>query len=320
VADTTAPRKLDSSYWEMLQPLEAGQVMRSEPELRAAIARLLRAHGIAVEEQVTCAAGTADLVTADHSVIYEVKFRLTRKSLLAACGQIEVYRACINPAARAVIVGLATCETAALIPHLAELGIEVVAWKDVANVEEPSPAIKKASAKGLSAGTVSQHLELRWNVAALARSRGILNPAQLARAIGSDGRQGLYRIWDGSGKNISLRMLARLGCHLGPVDDMAVDFGDWFHYHSGVLRWNIPVVAARVGVVTPVALAFAARVHTNSAYQLWRDQAQFVTLPVLARLAHALSNADYPFDIGTLFAWQGEDAAADAAIPREGLS
>ena len=38
---------------------------RSEPELRERIAQTLRASGIAVDEQVVCAAGIADIVTAD---------------------------------------------------------------------------------------------------------------------------------------------------------------------------------------------------------------------------------------------------------------
>jgi hypothetical protein len=46
---------------------------RSEPALRAAIARTLRAHGVMIDEQVTCAAGAADLVTAGREAIYEVK-------------------------------------------------------------------------------------------------------------------------------------------------------------------------------------------------------------------------------------------------------
>jgi hypothetical protein len=309
-----------------LQRVEASLPVRGEPELRAAIARLLRAHGIAVEENVACAAGTADIVTIDRTTIYEVKFRLTRKSLLTACGQLEIYRACINPAARAVIVGIATHETAAVIPHLAELGIEVVVWKDRANEKDPIQQAEDISSRPLPATTSPHPPGLRWNVAALASSRGIANPTQLARAIGANRSQGLYRVWDGTAKNISLRVLARLGRHLGPIDGVAANFGDWFLYSPGTvseaetLRWNIPFVAARVGLATPVSLAFAAYIHTNSAYSLWRDQAQFVTLPVLAKLAHALGNAEHPFDIGALLTWHREDTAAEAAVPSEDLS
>jgi hypothetical protein len=103
---------------------------RSEPALRAAIAQTLRAHGIAVDEQVVCAAGAADLVTARRDVIYEVKLHLNRRALQQAVGQLVLYRQAINPTARAIIVGYATAETAALLPTITVLGIEVVALGD----------------------------------------------------------------------------------------------------------------------------------------------------------------------------------------------
>src|SRR5215218_503760 len=99
---------------------------RSEPALRAAIAQTLRAHGIAVDEQVGCAAGAADLVTARRDAIYEAKLFLSRKALQQAVGQLVLYRQAINPAARAIIVGYATAETAALRPTITAIGIEVV--------------------------------------------------------------------------------------------------------------------------------------------------------------------------------------------------
>src|SRR5262245_22531388 len=87
---------------------------RTAPTLRAAIAEALRANGLRVEEQVACTAGVADIAAADRSVIYEVKHRLTRKALQQATGQLMLYRQAINPAARAVVIGYATEETASL--------------------------------------------------------------------------------------------------------------------------------------------------------------------------------------------------------------
>jgi hypothetical protein len=103
---------------------------RSEPALRVAIAQTLRAHGLAVDEQVACAAGAADLVTARRGAIYEAKLFLSRKALQQAVGQLMLYRASINPEARMIVVGYPTPETAVLRPHVEALGIEVVCWRD----------------------------------------------------------------------------------------------------------------------------------------------------------------------------------------------
>src|SRR6266542_1857078 len=84
---------------------------RSEPELRQLIVQALRASGIAVEEQVVCQAGAADIVTVRRDAVIEIKLALTRKAIQWAVGQVLLYRAAINPAARAIVVGYATSET-----------------------------------------------------------------------------------------------------------------------------------------------------------------------------------------------------------------
>jgi hypothetical protein len=69
-------------------------------ELRAQIAEALRLSGIAVEDQLVCGAGMADLVTARRDAVIEVKLDLSRKQLYAAISQVLLYRAAINPRAR----------------------------------------------------------------------------------------------------------------------------------------------------------------------------------------------------------------------------
>jgi hypothetical protein len=55
--------------------------VRSELELRELIVQALRASGIDVEEQLLCAAGAADIVTARRDAVIEVKLALSRKQL-----------------------------------------------------------------------------------------------------------------------------------------------------------------------------------------------------------------------------------------------
>src|SRR4051812_33920516 len=89
-----------------------GQALRarSEPELRAEIVQVLRANGIDVDEQVTCAAGVADIVTSSRDLIIECKIELNRRAILMALAQLLIYRQAINPAARAIIVGYRTAD------------------------------------------------------------------------------------------------------------------------------------------------------------------------------------------------------------------
>src|SRR4051794_9471737 len=95
---------------------------RSEPELRAIIVQALRASGIAVEEQVICGAGMADIVTARRDAVIEIKLDLNRKAIQWAVGQVLLYRQAINPNARAIDVGYATSETAGLVDWAAAVG------------------------------------------------------------------------------------------------------------------------------------------------------------------------------------------------------
>src|SRR5215216_4344098 len=104
--------------------------VRSELELRTIIVQALRASGIAVEEQVICAAGAADIVTARRDAVIEVKLDLSRKQLQWAVGQVLLYRAAINPSARAIVVGYATSETAGLVDWAAAVGVEIVTWAE----------------------------------------------------------------------------------------------------------------------------------------------------------------------------------------------
>jgi threonine dehydrogenase-like Zn-dependent dehydrogenase len=58
---------------------------------------------------VSCAAGIIDILTTD--TIYEVKLNLTRDNIFEAVGQAMIYRECVRPWARIIIVGIATKDT-----------------------------------------------------------------------------------------------------------------------------------------------------------------------------------------------------------------
>src|SRR5262249_32909613 len=150
---------------------------RGEPELRQAIIEALRTHGIAVSESVPCAAGAADLVTRSGDAIFEVKHRLNRRALYQAVGQVLLYRLCINPDARAIVVGYAIDEIASLLPLLPALGIEIVLWRDKqeglrtdARTERKEMRIEDDpfSPQSFVLNPGQSSLILRWNVAALA--------------------------------------------------------------------------------------------------------------------------------------------------------
>jgi hypothetical protein len=151
---------------------------RSEPALRAAVAAALRANGVAVDEQVNCTAGIADLVTVRRDAVIEVKLWLHRKALHQAVGQLSTYRQAINPSARMIVVGYPTAETAALRPHVEALGVEVVGWSDetgswILSMEEEVPSARP-SPRPQSLST------LRWRVAEHAQSRGIRSVRELS--------------------------------------------------------------------------------------------------------------------------------------------
>jgi hypothetical protein len=140
---------------------------RSELELRTAIVQALRASGIAVEEQVVCDAGTADIVTARRDAVIEVKLDLARRQIQWAVGQVLLYRAAINPGARAIVVGYATSETAGLVDWAAAVGVEVICW----NAEDGRLKSELADPLASSAFRVPS-FSLQWNVQRLALSHG----------------------------------------------------------------------------------------------------------------------------------------------------
>lgn len=86
----------------------------------------LLGQGIPVSRQVDCFAGTADIVTPD--TIYEIKYTLSGHALFQAIGQVLLYRAAINPAARAVVVGVVDDRTTRLIPLIQSIGVDVLPW------------------------------------------------------------------------------------------------------------------------------------------------------------------------------------------------
>jgi DNA-binding Xre family transcriptional regulator len=266
---------------------------RSEPALRAAIAQTLRAHGLAVDEQVACAAGAADLVTARRDAIYEAKLFLNRKALQQAVGQLMLYRATINPEARMIVVGYPTPETAALRPHIEALGIEVVAlglggWE------------LGDGAQGLAAGEAPILLPspiphpptaLRWRLAAYAQSRSIETVRALSFAARIN-RQSLYPMWDGVAKSVSVDMLERLCATLD------ADPGGWFQWEGGTLAWTIRAAAEGRGIDMPT-LGWASAILPGSLTPIWRGVQQFVFVETLAKLARALD-----LHVGDLFEWR----------------
>jgi len=197
-------------------------------ELRAIIVQALCASGIAAQEQVVCAAGAADIVTARRDAVIEVKLDLTRKQIQWAVGQVLLYRAAINPQARAIIVGYATDETAGLVEWAAAVGVEVICWAEGLGL--------RAEILSLPSALSPQPFALRWNVQSLAQSHGISRVADLAR-FADIPRQSLYGLWRGSQVNVSVAMLERwpngwgrrpipgFGRRLVPLDRRAAQLG-----------------------------------------------------------------------------------------------
>lgn len=108
----------------------SAQQRRLERETEEAVAAQLEAAGMPVQRQVRVPSGVIDVLTPD--AIREVKTFLTRDDMLKGTGQLFVYRAEAEngPALRLILVGRETKETAALVPVLAKLGVEVDAWKE----------------------------------------------------------------------------------------------------------------------------------------------------------------------------------------------
>jgi DNA-binding Xre family transcriptional regulator len=273
---------------------------RSEPALRAAIAQTLRAHGLAVDEQVACAAGAADLVTARRDAIYEAKLFLNRRALQQAVGQLMLYRASINPEARMIVVGYPTPETATLRPHIEALGIEVVelgpgAW----GMGDRAQGLEVGEAPALLPTPNPQPPStLRWRLAEHAQSRGIETVRALSFAAHVS-RQSLYPIWNGTAKSISIEMLGRL------CQTMAAEPGDWFRWQNDELVWNIQPLAAARGL-TMQDLVWSAEILPHALTLIWRGAQQFVFVATLAKLARALG-----LETGDLFAWKEERTEED---------
>lgn len=276
---------------------------RSEPELRQVIVQALHAHGIAIDEQVACAAGIADVVTVRRDVVIEVKIELTRKHLYAGIAQVLLYKQAINPNARAIVVGYRTAETAALIPHAAALGVEVVCWEDgTTGVRLQAELLSPPATLKL------QPFTLHWNVQTLALAQGITTVAQLGQVTHIH-RQSLGKIWDGSARSVSVAMLERLVQRLGSASDVGA--GDWWRWEPvlhpstspmpapGRLLWNVKNVAEQVGL-DAAQLAFRAQQYPQQTAIFWRGEAQFAHILTLARLAAALETDARPFDVGDL--------------------
>jgi DNA-binding Xre family transcriptional regulator/Holliday junction resolvase-like predicted endonuclease len=316
--------------------------LRSESELRAAVVDYLTRQGVVLANNVVCLAGEPDIVTADHDLIVEVKWRLTKKAICAALGQTFLYQEAINPHARLVIVGYATAETLALLPLITALGIELICWpngwlsgkiqegeeedftgQQIVRVTETgtdTKLIKHDTASNVTqqlllprqAGT-SNSRSLKWNIAALAQLQGISNAPQLAFKVEMN-RQGLYGIWNGTAAQVSLEILGRLAWALRASP------GDWFVWELSDasqeigtisqssnsrprLLWAIARKAEERGL-DALHLSFRTEVHLASIKPIWQGIAQAVMVATLAKIALALDTPRLPFDIGELFTWE----------------
>jgi DNA-binding Xre family transcriptional regulator len=262
---------------------------RSEPELRQLIVQALRASGIAVEEQVVCQAGAADIVTVRRDAVIEVKLELTRKAIQWAVGQVLLYREAINPAARAIVVGYATGETAGLMEWTAAIGVEVICWN-------ADGGKLKSELSALSVPSFS----LQWNVQALAHSHGVTRVADLARFLGLP-RAGLYGVWRGTAVNISVARLERFAQRLGSTSEEWLRPGGWFRWDNRRrLVWAVRDAAEQVGLDAS-QLAFAANQYPQQLELFWTGEAKFVFVETLAQLAAALERDDRVFDVGEVF-------------------
>jgi DNA-binding Xre family transcriptional regulator len=232
-----------------------------------------------------------DIVTSDRSVIYEVKHRLTRKAIQQATGQITLYRVSLNTEARAIIVGYATAETAALRSYVEALGIEIICWQDATEGEEQ--ALELAASVPTS-DPLHSSPSLHWQIQQVARAHDLASVRELAFHTQIN-RQSLYPIWNGISKSVSLAMLARLSATL------EADPGGWFRRQGNDLIWNVRSVAESTGL-TMQDVVWRAEILPHSLAAIWRGEQQFVSVITLEKLARALS-----LDTGDLFEWRGED-------------
>ena len=108
----------------------------SEAKLEKEFSEYLKSIGVNVRTQVRCRAGIADIVTDQR--IYELKCTLNRATFFQALGQVLLYRGCINPQAKSVLV----CRTS-VVPELhtvaTRLGVEVLVWTNSCSFSDQEP-------------------------------------------------------------------------------------------------------------------------------------------------------------------------------------
>jgi hypothetical protein len=90
------------AYALLTNPTDSALTRLAESDLTQAFCEHLAAIGIDYQTEVHCGFGRADIVTPE--AIYEVKFPISRTNFFHAVGQVVLYRAGINPDARAVIL------------------------------------------------------------------------------------------------------------------------------------------------------------------------------------------------------------------------
>jgi hypothetical protein len=113
---------------EYIPKAEGEKPMAKEKRLEKEFGESLSDQGILVQYQVHCEYGIADIVTPD--AVYEVKASLSRGDIYRAASQVLLYRNCINPSARAIIVGYPNNEEPVNIEIATALGIEVIVCRD----------------------------------------------------------------------------------------------------------------------------------------------------------------------------------------------
>lgn len=284
----------------MISTIYAHTLLRSEQDMRTALIQLLQAQGLVLADRIVCHTGEPDIVIADHSAIFEIKYRLTRKALHQALGQVLLYRQCLNPHARAIIIGYETPEIFSLLPYIKALNVEVVCWKDVLDPKEQVSTRENTSSSvpiRSRQRRITLFPYLQWNVARLAMNKGWKNVPALTTHMGIQ-RQGVYGIWNNNAAQVSLEMLTRLARAL------RCDPGDWFSWkdvEERALVWQVAVEAEKRGL-TMSTLSFKAELHMRSLRPIWQGEAQAVAIDTLARIAHVL-NTIQPFAIEDLFTW-----------------
>ncbi|EFH86598.1 hypothetical protein [Ktedonobacter racemifer] len=99
-----------------------------EEKLEKEFGAKLTAQGIPVQYQVRCEHGRADIVTPD--AIYEIKASLSRSTLHKAIAQVLLYRDCINPSAKAVVVGYPHRKEKVDVAMANRLNVEVIVCEE----------------------------------------------------------------------------------------------------------------------------------------------------------------------------------------------